>query len=1220
MRRLAFLLSLSLLGCDSGSGDGGSTMMVEGMATSVGRISGANVEVHAVGDNGAPQRLLGATTTGASGEFSLSVGYQGWTILKVWGGSYVDAATGSNATIPQATPLLGVAMADSSPVEGVVTRATTMLTMDAQEMARDPGLSFGDAVANAALKLQAISGVPNAHLTVPRNLMTGSATAGPEALYGALLAGYSEYAFNLGVSGPELGYAAAKDAKDGTFDGLEYFDPIAVNLSVNLAPGFLTFLGTFSQAWLELNPNNASGLGASDLPQLSALAAANNMLPSTPRFQGVWNGHSPRAGGNTVTVRGWGFGTAPQIFVGATQVTADTASDTEFTFTTPAFSTAGDRDLSIRVGLGYTYTSKAALRYYDENAAPTVTETKPNEGGTTGGTPVTITGTNLDPLTRVFFGPDEGTVVAGTFPRQIVVTSPKVSAPGVRDVRIENGAGQSVTLSGRYEYKKKDVGRTFDESYLDGGFSAIFQKWDFVGNDFRATVGRSAWQLDGSGQGTFTRTQTTMLESGTTEESASGQAFATAEGHNGQVLTVDAGTNATNLYAFTIDPGGRLGAGLTAGGTVSMFKHGTGLSDATLSGKYGVSGSYVHVTPELTFGFGAGTIEFDGAGSGGLNMKVYERDSLGTSFRQYTLVMPLEYDVGTDGALDVRLDPDATIPWDLQGRVTSDGSFASFYYAGTGAWQGRSAAFKVLKLEPGTAPEDYCGEYDGGYMTEKAFDDGVDIVPKATSYLSYRLLETDGFESRHFSASDGGSLLPGPIDRIYQTGRVSERVLGQYGRVEHLDGSVGGFLSPKLGFTISVGKLAETTALASLGDRLEYGLGVEFLSHYSKWSVTGTHNLLSWTSRWVNPTTPITGDESNETSIGSIRFNPGKLVTIGGGAYSSFGGFDDYTASAKHVNRTGLSVSATFGPPTDFDADFAYGFLNDRFHYVIGERDPAGALGGFGTGFTIGKGVLSPSGGLGGYGSTSGYDRTSFTAFAPQRSWTIGPSYRFGTGFWGFNPATGATLGSMERGTISVSGMTVMQNYMQRLFTEGAAGSATSSGLRSGTFVQHPDGKADFALGGQIYGGIAIGDADMFLLTDFTNNNQTGIQILTKNALSTPPIFDYGLAMFSKLFLDTNLPALTSLTSRAATYTPNRNLLSFVARDDFRANNDPTTGIGRQINTGTASADATGGSSINLGAAALTGGLTGDGCLGFVLPGPSNEAPNAMTIGIMMNF
>ena len=90
MRRLAFLFSLTLFGC-SDSGDGGISTFIEGLATSVGPVSDANVEVWAVGDNGAPQRLLGSTTTASNGDFSLSLGYQGWTLLKVWGGTYVDA-------------------------------------------------------------------------------------------------------------------------------------------------------------------------------------------------------------------------------------------------------------------------------------------------------------------------------------------------------------------------------------------------------------------------------------------------------------------------------------------------------------------------------------------------------------------------------------------------------------------------------------------------------------------------------------------------------------------------------------------------------------------------------------------------------------------------------------------------------------------------------------------------------------------------------------------------------------------------------------------------------------------------------------------------------------------------------------------------------------------------------------------------------------------------
>ena len=71
MRRvLCLVVSFTLFGCSDGGG--GSGEVVEGVATSVGPIADANVEVHAVGDNVAPQRLLRTTTTAANGDFSLS--------------------------------------------------------------------------------------------------------------------------------------------------------------------------------------------------------------------------------------------------------------------------------------------------------------------------------------------------------------------------------------------------------------------------------------------------------------------------------------------------------------------------------------------------------------------------------------------------------------------------------------------------------------------------------------------------------------------------------------------------------------------------------------------------------------------------------------------------------------------------------------------------------------------------------------------------------------------------------------------------------------------------------------------------------------------------------------------------------------------------------------------------------------------------------------------
>jgi len=510
------LMIATLVACSGGSG-GGSVSRVDGQ---VSRVSGATVDVWAVGDNGAPQRKLGTTTSDANGGFSLSVpGYTGWTIVCAWGGSYVDEATGSPASIPQATPLMGVALADGTP--HVVTPVTSMLTCIAQERARDPGVSFRDAVENAVRMVLFLFGIPDAHFVLPADLTAGPASAGPAAHYGAVISGYSELAFGLNVSGAELSYAAARDSKDGNFDGLEFQDPIEIRPSVSLGTAFLARLGNSATAWMDLNPNNASGLDSSDLPGLASIVA--DMIPKGPRIQAVWSGHSPLGGGSELDIRGWGFGLSPQVFVNDIPATVLSSDDGRITAETPALSAAGNYDLKVTADLGLSYISRLGVRYYDEDAAPAVDGVEPAEGPRCGGTPVKISGLRLDAGTKVFFGGTPALVTGGTFPYDVTAIAPKASAAGATDLRIENGAGLSLTLSGRYTYKDKDVGRTFDQTSFSGQtYTTIFTKPGFDGGEFRISGGLVETMLDGTGQGTFTRDEMTITAAGTSTSSASG--------------------------------------------------------------------------------------------------------------------------------------------------------------------------------------------------------------------------------------------------------------------------------------------------------------------------------------------------------------------------------------------------------------------------------------------------------------------------------------------------------------------------------------------------------------------------------------------------------------------------------------------------------------------------------------------------------------------------
>jgi hypothetical protein len=152
----------------------------------------------------------------------------------------------------------------------------------------------------------------------------------------------------------------------------------------------------------------------------------------------------PLAGGNTVTINGVGLATATSVSFGANTATPTVVSDTQLTVTVPAGAAAGPVGVSVTTaggtnnGLSYTYVD-----------APTVTAVAPTSGPTSGGTGVTITGTNLGTTESVTFdgNPAPFSVVNST---TVSAVTPPGTA-GAVDVVVTNLAG-SDTAAGAFTY------------------------------------------------------------------------------------------------------------------------------------------------------------------------------------------------------------------------------------------------------------------------------------------------------------------------------------------------------------------------------------------------------------------------------------------------------------------------------------------------------------------------------------------------------------------------------------------------------------------------------------------------------------------------------------------------------------------------------------------------------------------------------------------------
>ncbi|WP_031077711.1 IPT/TIG domain-containing protein [Streptomyces sp. NRRL WC-3742] len=152
----------------------------------------------------------------------------------------------------------------------------------------------------------------------------------------------------------------------------------------------------------------------------------------------------PLAGGNTVTISGTGLSTATAVNFGANTATPTVVSDGLITVTVPAGTAAGSVGVSVTTaggtnnGFTYTYVN-----------APTVATVVPGVGPTSGGTPVTITGTSLSSTQSVTFGGTPAPFVVVSDTAVTAVTPPGTA--GAVDVTVTT-AGGSATAAGAFTY------------------------------------------------------------------------------------------------------------------------------------------------------------------------------------------------------------------------------------------------------------------------------------------------------------------------------------------------------------------------------------------------------------------------------------------------------------------------------------------------------------------------------------------------------------------------------------------------------------------------------------------------------------------------------------------------------------------------------------------------------------------------------------------------
>jgi hypothetical protein len=170
----------------------------------------------------------------------------------------------------------------------------------------------------------------------------------------------------------------------------------------------------------------------------------DRVTPSVPIVGSVSPSSGDAAGSTAVAIYGWNFTGATAVTFGSTAASYSVVSGSEIDATAPSGS-AGTVDVTVTNADGTSSTGSGDhFTYY---VLPAVTGVSPSHGATTAGATVTITGTNLDTATAVYFG----TTWSGSFTinssTQITTTAPSVMSSATVDVTVASANGTSATSS-----------------------------------------------------------------------------------------------------------------------------------------------------------------------------------------------------------------------------------------------------------------------------------------------------------------------------------------------------------------------------------------------------------------------------------------------------------------------------------------------------------------------------------------------------------------------------------------------------------------------------------------------------------------------------------------------------------------------------------------------------------------------------------------------------
>lgn len=169
-----------------------------------------------------------------------------------------------------------------------------------------------------------------------------------------------------------------------------------------------------------------------------------------PTVTGVTPNAGPPAGGTAIVIKGSNFTSASQVLIGNAAVTPVFVDTTTLNAVTPA-QAVGAYQVRVKTGSGTSADTPDALFTYTNG--PIIDAVNPDNGPTTGGTIVVITGKNFAAPLSITFGAFPATSFNINSATQITVLSPANPTAGPSDIRITKGADVSpVSPKAKFNY------------------------------------------------------------------------------------------------------------------------------------------------------------------------------------------------------------------------------------------------------------------------------------------------------------------------------------------------------------------------------------------------------------------------------------------------------------------------------------------------------------------------------------------------------------------------------------------------------------------------------------------------------------------------------------------------------------------------------------------------------------------------------------------------